>query len=188
MIVMVLGVLSRLGQGAAQIKASRAERRIGDHPVIQCPIDSDRVLIEGADPGLGMYSPAIVLSEWPGIRGTFRTLSMEPVDHVVARTGEQTIDVRPVRGTLASGLFPQVYRARSTPFREGEIVNAGRAQIVARDVVDGRPRRIEVTFSRLLADRSTCLLRWRNGRFEQMDPPSIGQSATLVHEPGPLGL
>ncbi len=186
-VVMAFGVLSRLGGGAAQLKGSREERLIGLRPVTACPVDADRALIEGGDPGVAIAG-AIAASEWPGFRGRLRVLSMEPVDHVVTRLSEQTIEVRPVRGALVSSFFAQVYRRGSMPFREGERVDAGDAQLVTRDVVDGRPRRVEVTFARPLADRSTCLLRWRGGRLEQFDPPPIGASVVLRHEPGPLGM
>lgn len=186
-VVMVLGVLSRLGQGVAQIKASREERLIGQRPVTACPVDSDRVLIEGGDPGVAIAG-AIAASEWPGFRGRFRVLSMEPVDHVVTRLSEQTIEVGPVTGALVSSFFSSVYRRSVMPFREGERVDTVDAHLVMRDVVGGRPRRVEITFARPFAGRATCLLRWHGGRLEQLDPPPVGASVTLRHEPGPFGM
>lgn len=186
-VVMVFGVMSRLVQGATQLKASREERGIAQRPVTACPVDADRALIEAGDPGVAIAG-AIAASEWPGFRGRLRVLSMEPVDHVVTRLSEQTIELRPTRGVLVSSFFAQVYRRPSVPLREGERIDAGDAQLVMRSVVDGRPRRVEVTFARPLADRSTCLLRWRGGRLEPFDPPPVGASVTLRHEPGPVGM
>lgn len=186
-VVMVIGVLSRLGQGAAQFKASTEERLIGRRPVTACPADADRALVEAGDPGVAI-AWSIAASEWPGFRGRLRVLSMDPVDHVVTRLSEQTIEVRRVHGALATSFFAQVYRRAELPFREGERVDAGDAQLVMRDVIGGRPGRVEVTFARPFAGRETCLLRWRGGRLEAFDPPSFGASVVLHHEPGPIGM
>ncbi len=186
-VVMALGVLSRLGAGATQLKASREERSIGQRPVTACPIDADRALIEGADPGVAIAG-AIAASEWPGYRGRFRVLSTEPVAHVVTRVSAQTLALTPVTGALATSFAAEVYRHRALPFREGEVVDTTDARFVVRDVVDGRPRRVEVTFARSFEGRATCLLRWRGGRLEPFDPPPIGASVTLPHEPGPFGM
>lgn len=70
-IVMVLGVLSRLGQGATQFKASTAERSIGQQLVAACPAGADRALIEGADPAVAIAG-AVAASEWPAFRGRSR--------------------------------------------------------------------------------------------------------------------
>lgn len=152
-----------------------------------CPMDSDRALIEGADPAVGLAG-AVAASEGLGFRGRFRVLSMEPVDHVVSRVSEQTIEVRPVTGALVSSFFAQVYRRSALPFREGERVDTVDATFVARDVIGGRPRRVEVTFGRPFEGRGTCLLRWRGGRLEAFDPPPVGASVTLRHEAGPFGM
>lgn len=113
---------------------------------------------------------------------------MEPVDHVVTRLSEQTIEVRPVTGALASSFFARVYRRSATAFREGERIDTVDARYVVGDVVGGRPRRVEVTFARPFEGRGTCLLRWRAGGLERFDPPPVGASVTLRHEPGPFGM
>lgn len=186
---LALGGLLRVGASAQLVKVSRDERRVAATASFRCPKNANFVLVDGADPVLGMYAAPAMAYLDPAIGGTFRTLSMQLDTLVLTRTGERSFSLEPEHGgTLTDFVFAEVFRRPASAMRAGDVVRTTTMSATVERVRDGRPQRVNFRFDAPFDGGQTCVLRWRAGRVESFDLPPIGQSMRVAHERGPLGI
>lgn len=187
-----LASLFRLGFTGSIVMTARAERRIATEHRFQCPARSAYVLLDGADPALGMYAGPSIAFANRGIAGSFQTLSMQTDTLFVERTSEHAITLSPLHGgTLTDFIFADVFRSPREPFIAGQTLRLQSMTVRVLAVRDGRPQRVEFTFNSPFAPiegGATCLVYWHQGRLQSFTPPPVGASVELAHEPGPSGV
>lgn len=186
---LALGGLLRVGASAQLVKVSRDERRVATTADVRCAKNSNFVLVDGADPVLGMYAAPAMAYLDPSIGGTFRTLSMQLDTLVLTRTGERSFSLEPEHGgSLTDFVFSEVFRRPASAMRVGDVVRTTTMEATVERVRDGRPQRVDFRFTTPFDGGQTCVLRWRGGRVESFDLPPLGRSMRVEHERGPLGI
>lgn len=139
-----------------------------------------------ADPSIGMYlQPIAIVGGGPVVDATMLTISLH--DHVVRKTGDHSIEIDIVGGSLLENGFETVVRPSDLPLRSGAEVRVPGAIItVSKD--DGRaPTALSVTFERALEDPSLAILVWQGGSLVRLRELGIGGEIVVKHEKGPSG-
>ncbi|AKF04483.1 ArnT family glycosyltransferase [Sandaracinus amylolyticus] len=187
-----LGSLVRLTVPFAFAAVAEAERRLATEGESGGCTSSGLVyLINGADavlsvyaaPSIAYYSPQAV-----GPDARFRVLASAPHDLQVERTGERTMTVASAVRPRGENIFEQVFRSHEHPLREGDTVVAEEMTIRVLEMDPEGPASFEVELDRSLDDERVCLIVWRDGALRRIAPPGVGESLTVAHEPGPMGM
>ncbi|UJR82922.1 hypothetical protein [Sandaracinus amylolyticus] len=187
-----LGALLRVTAPFAFAEIAEAERRLateGDSG--GCSSSGLVYLINGADgvlsvyaaPSIAYYSPEAI---GPGAR--FRVLAPAPHDLRVERTNERTMTIASLVRPRRENVFEQVFRSQEHALHEGDTVVAEEMTVRVLEMDPEGPASFEVALDRSLDDERVCLIVWRDGALRRIAPPAIGESLTVEHEPGPMGM
>jgi len=181
-----VGPLFRLAQGASFAHSSRAAMElVARSDIPRAP--GTRVFGIGiADPLMGMYlQPALILAGWPAL--PVQMLSVSLHDHVLRRTGERTMEIEVVGGSMLENGFETVVRPASEPLRRGDVVRLEGLTVEVLDDVQRKPNRFAVTFERSIDDPAIALVAFTHGALRRLPPLAVGASLPLPHEIGPVG-
>lgn len=172
--------------------------------------------ISGSSPAtrrlLVAYAPDFFTVIYPPVFWDYHhgpgTLSWEPlsttvVPQTITRTGERSLEIEALEGRylratmermfgLHEGLAPPEGKVESR--RSGSTLTVEVLETAPRDpddpLDDGPatlPKRLKLTFDSSLDD-AFRLITWREGRFQELDMPGVGESVTVEPHPGLLGL
>jgi hypothetical protein len=147
-------------------------------------------LLNAADPALAIYAGAALRFYTPSKAGAerLRVLSMAPQAVALGRPEPSVLTLEVLDLPRRDNPFERLYRPPDDPLLTG-------ARVVLPDVTARVERaeagvflRTRFEFQRDLDAPGTCLLVKRGGRLRVLPPPRVGESITLAHEPGPMGL
>lgn len=149
--------------------------------------DKPRVFIAASsDPMISTYIPAMRLIETSGPPPCGSLLSGTKGTHRLTRTGERTLRLEVVGGSMLTQAFETLYRASSIPLAVGDEAKQCGATIRVAEVEDGRPTRIDIELDVSFDDPDVALVEWRDGALRPIEVP-VGQSVELQWSPGPMG-
>ena len=101
----------------------------------------------------------------------------------VRREDARTIVIRPQAGFMPM-VLAQLVRNERHPMTVGEVVElTGMRVEVLQTTADGQPAAARFEFDVPLEDDSLRWLRWREGQFEELIPPPVGEETTLTPPP-----
>jgi hypothetical protein len=141
------------------------------------------VVLAAADPTVITYVPGAMASQRRVDR--YRVLSAAPNDHRLENVTETGFDLVVV-GERSTSFWERIYR--DAPLRAGEVISLGDMRVEIVEAGKHGPTRMRVDMRRRLDDSELCLLEWRDGDLQRLDPPAAGETLVLPHEPGPLGI
>jgi hypothetical protein len=145
-------------------------------------------LLTGSDPFLSLYlTPALLFHTPDKARAErLRVLSMAPQDVRLTRVGSRSFELDVLGTPRRSNDFERLYRA--TPLEPGQSFRAEelRARVVATS--EGLADVVHFDVDTPLDAPAVCFIAWRDGRVRPVKVPSVGQSVTVPHQPGPVGL
>jgi len=141
------------------------------------------VLLAAADPTVVTYVKVIMLFDRSIER--FRVVSPAANDHRLEEVTATGFDLVVV-GERGPNFWERVHR--NEPLRAGDVVSLSDMRLEVLEAAPSGPTRIRVDLGRPLGDPELCLLVWRGGKLERLDPPAPGEVLELPHEPGPMGL
>lgn len=187
---LVVAPLEFAGQALSLASTSHEAITAATNAEIPARADLSVIGIGLADPLVGMYLPSsLYIAPRPEPRPrAVQLLSMAAHDHRVARTGEQTLEITVLGGTLLDDALAYLFRGPDSPLHPGDVtpIGAWRVRVLAVDA--GRPTRFALELDRSANDPSLVFLIWREGALRALTPPAVGQSVIVKHEPGPLGI
>lgn len=162
-------------------------QRLSEHrqQVLERELDVGRVsqqrvvLLSSPDPVVAMYTAMGWLVRGRPVPRAWWTLSMAPGEHVVTRTGPDTLELERTQGPFFASEWEQLYRAPLVALAPGDTVELQglRVQVLEGDAQG--PRRLRFTFDTPLEDPSLVLLQWREGALHKVPPPSPGERRVL---------
>jgi hypothetical protein len=141
------------------------------------------VLIAAADPTVVTYVKVIMFFDRSIER--FRVVSPAANDHRLEEVTATGFDLVVV-GERRPNFWERVHRNK--PLRAGEVISLSDIRLEVLDAAPSGPTHVRVDLDRPLDDPELCLLVWRGGKLERLDPPVPGDVLELPHEPGPMGL
>ncbi len=176
--------------GAQLASSSHAALTLASKAEIPARAGINVVGIGLSDPLVGMYlSSSLWIAPRPQPRPrAVNLLSMSSHDHRVTRTGDRTLEVAIVGGTMLEDAFENVVRSRDEPLRTGDVVPLGEWTVRILDDVGGRPTRFSVAFDRSVDDPSIALVVWQDGQLRALPPPAVGSAVFVKHQTGPMGI
>ncbi len=186
----VLGPASFAFQSAELARTSHDALRIAEAAEIPVRPGLSVIGIGLADPLIGMYLPAsLYIAPRPEPRPrAIQVLSTASHDHRVQRTGDRTLELSVIGGTLLDDPLAYLFRGPSTPLHVGDVTPLGTWKVRVLDVDAGRPTRFEVELDRSVDDPSFAFVVWRGGGLRKFTPPRLGETVLVRHETGPLGI
>jgi hypothetical protein len=146
------------------------------------------IIVVASDPLASFYPPTMLALAPYRRTAPWRVLSAAPLDHRITRTALDTIEVAALRDTMQASAFERLFRAETLRFNPGDEVSLGTSTIRVAAVTDGHPTAIRMRFARPLEDASLRFMAWQKGGLRPLRLPEIGESVTLLWEPGPVGL
>jgi hypothetical protein len=141
------------------------------------------VVLAAADPTVITYVPGAMVPTRRVER--FRVLSAAPNDHRLENVTETGFDLVVV-GERRPNFWERVHR--DTPLQSGAVVSLGDLRVEIVEAVAHGPTRLRVDLRRPLDDPGLCLLVWRDGDLQLLEPPTPGAALDLPHQPGPMGI
>lgn len=140
---------------------------------------SQVLVINAPDPYTGVYTVMLrYFDELPRAKSWW-LLSMAPFTHKVTRTGEREMEVEIVEGQLCTTLIEQLFRSKDNPLRPGEQFDLKGLIITVLETGDTGPSRIGLEFAEPPESDRYQILVFRNGRYERIVPPALGDSLVL---------
>jgi hypothetical protein len=188
---LVLAPLAQLNSVHSMDRMGRATDAAGLDLLREANADRDVFIVSASDPFAGMYAPlaATASSEKAASAlGCVTWLSGVRTDVTVTRTSARGIAIEPHGRTFLTGPFETLFRLSSEPLKVGDEATVCGAHVRVTALEQGRPSRIEVTHGRSLDAFGGAWIAWRNGRFERLALPAIGQSLAIPWSAGPSGI
>jgi hypothetical protein len=112
-------------------------------------------------------------------------LSAAPQDQRLSRGGPSTIELE-VLGPRQSSAFEWLYSDRGVHPGDRVTIDGLDARVLAGD--GGLFTRVRFDLAGDLDAGKTCILVWRDQTLVAIEPPRVGESILVRHEPGPMGL
>ena len=187
----VLSPLLRVGQAVQVRYSAEAQRRLAEQADVgACERSGSLYLLTGADPTLALYTAAALSFYTPTKAGSerLRVLSMAAQPVVLSRPEPRVLALEVFDRPRRENPFERLYRPATDPLLTGAHVELPELSAHVERADSGLFQRARFEFRRELAGDAACLLAWRGGRLEAVALPTVGESVTLAHEPGPLGL
>jgi hypothetical protein len=155
-----------------------------------CANGGSAYLLTGADPSLALYAPAALIFYTPGKAGAerWRVLAMVPQRLELGRPTPGVLTLEVLDPPRRDNPFERLYRPADEPLLSGDSVPLPEMTVQIERADAGVFQRARFEFQQDLDRPGSCLLVWRDGRLKALPPPRVGESVTLAHEPGPMGL
>lgn len=155
-----------------------------------CATGGSAYLLTGADPSLAIYAAAALSFYTPHKAGAerLRVLAMVPQRLELGRPEPSVLTLDVLDLPRRNNLFEDLYRPADEPLRTGDSVVFEDLTVRVEQAEAGVFQRARFEFRRDLDGPGSCLLVRRRGRLETLPPPQVGESVTLAHEPGVMGL
>lgn len=143
------------------------------------------ILVTAPDVFSAAYVGLIRFIEGKGHPRSYNIISAAPADHRLTRTGAQSFELEPVGGPFLRTSMERLFRnPKIRPFTVGERARIGAAQVTVVALTDGLPARIRVELDGPVENYT--LVRWEQGKIRALALPEVGQSLTLIKQPGPV--
>lgn len=137
------------------------------------------VVVNAPNDGLVNYLPFVRASRGEPYPARLRLLSTSFEETSVRRVDEQTLEIRPQGGFLAT-MAERMLRGIERPFERGTVVSLPDASVTVTEVLaDGRPAAVEVRFTDSLHSPTRRWVCWRDGGFVPFELPAVGHSVML---------
>jgi hypothetical protein len=191
LIHLLLAPLGQLSSLRSMDRIGRATDLAGQDLLHEANADRDVFIVAASDPLAGMYAPlAATASSEKAVSslGCVTWLAGVRADVTVTRMSARAIAIEPSGRTFLTGPFETLFRGAGEPLKMGEEASVCGARVRVAAMDQGRPSRIEVTYGRLLDSNGGAWIAWRNGRFERLALPAIGQSVRIPWSAGPSGI
>jgi hypothetical protein len=191
LIHLVLAPLGQLLDLRSMDRMGRATDRAALDLLREANADRDVFIVAASDPFAGMYAPLAASASGekavPSL-GCVTWLAGVRADVTVTRMSARSIAIEPNGRTFLTGPFEALFRAAGEPLKVGDEASACGARVRVAAIDQGRPSRIEVVHGRVLDAYGGAWIAWRNGRFERLALPAIGQSVRIPWSAGPSGI
>jgi hypothetical protein len=147
-------------------------------------------LLTGADPTLALYTAAALRFYTPGKAGAerLRVLNMAPQALRLDRLGPSRLVLEVLERPRRDNPFERLYRPEGDPLLTGAHLELPEVAVQVEAAERGVFDRARFDFRRELESMPACLLAWKGGRLSALPMPKVGESVTLAHELGPMGL
>ena len=179
--LVLFGGLMYLRRVAAESKTAALTADTG-------PPGSHVFVVGTADPIIAIYSPYWSWLTDARRPASWHCLSLAPFDHRLTRTADDTLELSVMGGRMLQSEFELVIRPKSKPFAAGAEVELDGSRIRVVEVIDGSPTRIALTTHGSLDDDQQRVLVWKNGGFERLVLPRVGETVRIPRSIGPAGL
>jgi hypothetical protein len=186
-----LSPLLRIGWAFQYRQMADDQQRLAEQADLgRCATGGSAYLLSGADPSLALYAPAALLFYTPHKAGAerWRVLAMVPQRLELGRPAPGVLSLEVLDLPRRDNPFERLYRPADEPLLTGDSVPLPEMTVQVERADAGVFQRVRFEFQSDLDGSGSCLLVWRDGRLETRPPPRVGESVTLSHEPGPMGL
>jgi hypothetical protein len=186
-----LSPLLRLGWPLQYRQMAADQQRFAERADVgSCASGGSAYLLTGADPAIALYAAAALSFHTPDKAGAerFRVLAMVPQRLALERPEPNVLTLEVLDPPRRDNPFERLYRPANDPLLTGDRVELADVTVQVERAEAGVFQRARFEFRRAPDAPGTCLLVWREGRLETLPPPGVGESVTLAHEPGPMGL
>lgn len=147
-------------------------------------------LLTGSDPTLTLYTAAALRFHTPSRSHAerLRVLGMAPQAVRLERVGPRALSLQVLDSPRRENAFERLYRPKDDPLVLGHELALAELAVHVEAVSAGLFERARFDFESDLEGMPACLLAWRAGRLTAVPLPALGESVTLPHEPGPMGM
>jgi hypothetical protein len=186
-----LSPLLRIGWAFQFRQMADDQRRLAEHADVgSCATGGSAYLLTGADPALALYAPAALSFYTPSKAGAerWRVLAMVPQRLELGRPAPSVLTLEVLDPPRRDNPFERLYRPADDPLLTGDSVALADLTVRVEQAEAGVFQRASFEFRNDLDAPGSCLLVWRGGRLATLPPPGVGESVTLAHEPGLMGL
>jgi hypothetical protein len=186
-----LSPLLRLGWAFQCRQTADDQQRLAEQADVgSCASGGSAYLLTGADPTVAIYAGAALAFHAPSKAGAerLRVLAMVPQRLALERPEPNVLTLDVLDAPRRDNPFERLYRPADDPLLTGDRVALADVTVHVERAEAGVFQRARFEFRRELDAPGTCLLVWRGGRLQTLPPPRVGESVTLAHEPGPMGL
>lgn len=147
-------------------------------------IEEKHVFVLSVDnPLMCMYPPLIRNAFGMERPKSWHALSTSPTDHVLTRIDDRRFVLEAVGGSLTDGEFMEIVRSGRFQFDEGQKIPLEGSTITVLNVVDGKPRKMEVTLDAAAESGAYVFLESAGGRLRLCTLPPVGESVTIPYVP-----
>lgn len=155
-----------------------------------CASGGSAYLLTASDPSLALYAAAALSFYTPDKAGAerLRVLAMVPQRLELGRPEPNVLTLQVVDLPRRDNPFEGLYRPPDAPLLTGSEVEFADLAVRVEHAERGVFHRARFELRRDLDAPGTCLLVRRSGRLETLPAPRVGESVTLAHEPGGMGL
>jgi hypothetical protein len=155
-----------------------------------CASGGSAYLLTAADPTLALYTAAALSYHTPIKAGAerVRVLAMVPQRLELGRPEPGVLTLQVLDLPRRDNLFERLYRPADDPLLSGARVELADVTARVEQAEAGVFQRARFEFRRDLDAPGSCLWVWSGGRIETLPPPRVGETVTLAHEPGLMGL
>lgn len=181
----------RLGMPSQFRKSVEAQKQIAlTADIGSCSSGGALYLINGSDPTLTLSAGPALFFYTPQKANAehLRVLSMAPQRLRLSRVAPRVLELEVLELPRQSNQFEHLFRAPSHPLQVGQSVDLGELKVQVDAMGGGLFTRARLEFDSDLDHSRSCLMVWKNGRLESIPVPRQGESVSIEHEPGPLGL
>jgi len=185
-----LSPLLRVAQAVQLGQLAGDQRRLAEQTDVgACAQGGSLYLLTGADPTLALYAAGALSFYTPSNAGAerLRVLSMAPQAVALSRPEPRVLAIEVLEPSRRDNPFERLYRPANAPLLTGARVELPELSVQVEQAEAGLFQRARFEFRELTSD-TACLLAWKGGRLESVALPAVGESVTLAHEPGPMGL
>jgi hypothetical protein len=167
-------------------RVGRAELALPARATIDCADDTRVLLVNGADPGVGMYGSAAFLigSSWRP--KSWHVLSMAPHDLELVVEDERSFTLSVIGDQRRSHVLEALYRPSRNAVRTGDRVELDAFRVEVLDTKRDAVTAARFTLPVPLVVPGLCWLVWRDGALRSTPGPGVGERRHVAHEPGPM--
>jgi len=186
-----LSPLLRVGQALMLRQQAEVQRRLAEQADVgACAQGGSLYLLTGSDPTLAIYAAAALRFYTPLEAGAerLRVLSMAPQAVALGRPEPSVLTIEVQGAPRRDNPFERLYRPASDPLLTGARVELPELSVHVERAEAGVFQRARFEFRRELDGDATCLVAWKGGRLTSVALPAVGESVTVEHEPGPMGM
>ena len=177
----------RIAHTVGLAEFGRAQQRIANQANLdQCGPNAAMYLLTGADPSLSLYARyALGYYHAETLRHRWQLLSNAPQDQRLTRVGPKLFELE-VLGQRDANEFERLFSDRPIPVGFERHLSDLTVRVEA--VQNGFFTRARLELAADPDAKDACLLVWRDRHLVSAQPPRIGASMIVRHDPGPMGL
>jgi hypothetical protein len=170
--------------------ANDGQRLAEQADVGSCARGGSAYLLTGADPTLALYAGAALRFYTPAKAGAerLRVLAMVPQPLALGRPEPSVLTLEVLDLPRRDNAFERLYRPADDPLLTGDRVELPEVTVQVERAEAGVFQRARIEFRRDLDAPGSCLLVWRDRRLQTLPPPRVGETVTVAHEPGLMGI